>query len=138
MTQGVLATERNAARVRPQRGIAEYGVTVGGVHALAGGTQIIRLWALYPATAAAEPYAARWPAIEQHLLQCYHRPRFLRSAIRPPGTHRGRWLPPRTPWEQLGVVGTIMGVLRGRPAVARARRSPTRLRVARSIVRGRS
>jgi hypothetical protein len=38
MTQGVLATERNAARVRPQRGIAEYGVTVGGVHALAGGT----------------------------------------------------------------------------------------------------
>jgi hypothetical protein len=80
MTQGVLATERNAARVRPQRGIAEYGVTVGGVHALAGGTQIIRLWALYPATAAAEPYAARWPAIEQHLLQCYHRPRFLRSA----------------------------------------------------------
>jgi hypothetical protein len=34
----VLATERNAARVRPQRGIAEYGVTVGGVHALAGGT----------------------------------------------------------------------------------------------------
>jgi hypothetical protein len=57
MTQGVLATERNAARVRPQRGIAEYGVTVGGVHALAGGTQIIRLWALYPATAAAEPYA---------------------------------------------------------------------------------
>jgi hypothetical protein len=73
--------------------IAEYGVTVGGVHALAGGTRIIRLWAPYPATAAAEPYAARWPAIEQHLLQCYHRPRFLRSAIRPPGTHRGKVAP---------------------------------------------
>jgi hypothetical protein len=44
--------------------IAESGVTVGRVYALPGDMQIIRLWAPYPATAAAEPYAARWVAVE--------------------------------------------------------------------------
>ena len=47
---------------------AEYGVTVRGVHALAGGMPIIRLWAPILATAAAGPYAARWLAVEQHFV----------------------------------------------------------------------
>jgi hypothetical protein len=69
--------------------IAEYGVTVGCVHALAGDTQIIRLWAPYPATAAAELYAVRWLAVEQHFVAALLQPPvaelLMPSSARTPG-----------------------------------------------------
>jgi hypothetical protein len=71
------------------RRIAEYGVTVGCVHALAGDTQIIRLWAPYPATAAAELYAVRWLAVEQHFVAALLQPPvaelLMPSSARTPG-----------------------------------------------------
>jgi hypothetical protein len=42
-----------------------------------------RLWAPYRATAAAEPYAARWLAVEQHFVAALSQPWFLHCAIRP-------------------------------------------------------
>ena len=72
---------------------AEYGVTVGGVHALAGGMPIIRLWAPYPATAAAGPYAARWLAVEQHCCSAITGPGFFALRFGLPETRRGKVAP---------------------------------------------
>jgi len=64
-------TNKECCRRIKRTHIAEYGVTAGGVHALAGDAPIIRLWRRIRRLRRSEPDAARWLAIEQHLLQCY-------------------------------------------------------------------
>jgi hypothetical protein len=70
--------------------IAEYGVTVGGVYALAGDTQIIRLWRRIRRLRRPSLMPRAGLPLSSILLQRYRRPRFVQSAIRPPETRRER------------------------------------------------
>jgi hypothetical protein len=71
-----ITVRRRPLRLACER-IAEYGVTVGGVHALAGDTQIIRLWRRIQRLRRPSLMPRADLPLRSILLQCYHRPGFF-------------------------------------------------------------